>query len=535
MCRARQDRILVHLIVVHHHYRPGGVRRVIELGLPHVLRALQGASHRVTLAGGETPNDAWLGGLRRVLRPTRLEVMCHPSLGYTEETGLARAALAARLDACLGTLLDASAAAETVMWAHNLGLCRNVLLTEALMRLCEARGVRLVAHHHDWWFDHRWGRWVEMKRLGVRSLAGAARAVFGGGGWIRHAAINQADARILRRLGRGQSGWIPNPVERRPMVSVSEVRRARDWLAEQLGDAGPVWLLPCRFLRRKNVGEALLLTRWLRPEGWMVTTGGPSSADEEPSYWRWVANGQRHGWRMRLGILAGASGGAPSVAALQRASEAMLLTSLQEGFGLPYLEAAAVGRPLVCRRLKQVEPDLKRFGFRFPHAYREVWIDPSLFDARAELERQRTLFRAWKERLPTAVRRGAEPPAFLRGGREWRERPVAMSRLTMSAQLEVLGQPLERSWVLACRWNRWLLEWRQRSVQNALTGMRWPGRADQWLGGRAYEIRFRRLLYGRKTPIYHHGVEEALGIQDAFLASRMLPEHQYPLLWSPES
>jgi hypothetical protein len=236
------------------------------------------------------------------------------------------------------------------------------------------------------------------------------------------------------------------------------VRAARAWLSERLRDDGPVWLLPCRFLRRKNVAEALLLTRWLRPEAWMVTTGGPSSADEESSFARLTEAGCRSGWRMRLGILAEGGGMGPTVAALQGASEVILMTSLQEGFGLPYLEAAVARRPLICRELGNIGPDLRRFGFRFPQAYREIWIDPALFDAKTERDRQAALFRKWRSGLPVACRRWVGAPAFLDGGREWRPRAVPLSRLTLTAQLEVLAQPIEKSWSAACGANPWLLD-----------------------------------------------------------------------------
>src|SRR5258706_9845437 len=107
----------------------------------------------------------------------------------------------------------------------------------------------------------------------------------------------------------------------------------------------PVWILPCRMLRRKNVAEALLLTRWLRPEALLVTTGGASSADEQSYFDQIASAARRHGWPLRLGILQGDETHKPTVAELLAASEAVLLTSIQEGFGLPYLEAAAAGGP----------------------------------------------------------------------------------------------------------------------------------------------------------------------------------------------
>jgi hypothetical protein len=59
---------------------------------------------------------------------------------------------------------------------------------------------------------------------------------------------------------------------------------------------------------------------------------------------------------------------------LLAASEAVLLTSIQEGFGLPYVEAAAAGRPLIARHLPNIAPDLHKFGFRLPQAYDEILV-----------------------------------------------------------------------------------------------------------------------------------------------------------------
>ena len=131
----------------------------------------------------------------------------------------------------------------------------------------------------------------------------------------------------------------------------------------------------------------------------------------------------------------------PTVPELLAASETVLLTSLQEGFGLPYLEAAAARRPLIARHLPNIAPDLAKFGFRFPQSYREVQVDPSLFDWRGERERQARLFAEWKSLMPRAASQLAGEPAVLAAGKE--PCPVPFSRLTLTAQLEVLAQPVE--------------------------------------------------------------------------------------------
>ena len=53
------------LVVVHYHLRPGGVRRIIELALPHIASAAPNPIESVVLATGEMPDKAWCEALMR--------------------------------------------------------------------------------------------------------------------------------------------------------------------------------------------------------------------------------------------------------------------------------------------------------------------------------------------------------------------------------------------------------------------------------------------------------------------------------------
>jgi len=288
-----------------------------------------------------------------------------------------------------------------------------------------------------------------------------------------------------------------------------------------------VWILPCRLLRRKNVAEALLLTRWLRPEAWLVTTGGVSSTDERPYYDRLAAAARSHGLPLRLAVLAGDETRKPSVAELLAASEAVLLTSVQEGFGLPYLEAAAARRPLIARHLPNVAPDLARFGFRLAQAYEEILIDPTLFDWPAELRRQQQLFARWKRQLPRRYRAWAGVPLLVATG----ERPgaVPFSALTLTAQIEVLTQNVGDSWRLCAPLNPVLIGWRQRAATGMLGLTPWPRTADRWLSGWAYARRFRQIV--RRGSPRPASVRAALSVQEELVRLKLAQAHRYPLLW----
>jgi hypothetical protein len=385
-----------------------------------------------------------------------------------------------------------------------------------------------VSHHHDWWFDNRWARWPEMRRFGFRTLAAPAHAVFPEAKNIIHAAINHADATVLLRHFGNRALWLPNLTEPVPPPPAATVRAARRWLRQQLAhDDAPIWLLPCRSLRRKNIAEALLLTRWLRPEAWLVVTGAASSAEELPYVRRLETAAHHHHWRLRLGALAGNEARKPAVADLLAASEAVLLTSIQEGFGLPYLEAAAARRPLIARRLPNIASDLDRFGFRFPQAYDEILIAPSLFNWHAERARQVKLFRDWRAMMPASARALVPLPPVLATKRA---QPMSFSRLTLTAQLEVLAQPVGISWDGCAPLNPPLADWRRSARAGQLRVTPWPGGANRWLGGEAYARRLFSALAVQANPA--RATFSPLEVQVDFIRNKLAAQNLYPLLWN---
>ena len=511
------------LIVLHYHFRPGGVRRIIESAAPFLLRAIP-SIQRVIAAGGEARDVEWNAMFRRNLLPVPSDFFIQPAFGYYSEQA-ALDGLAHRIRAALDRLFEDGDPA--IVWAHNLSIARNLPLARELARACAERDIPMIAHHHDWWFDNRWLRWPEMKRAGFRTIENVARTIFPATPNIRLAAINRADATLLRRHFGARAHWLPNPAARAPLPSAPRARAVRKWLRAKLGEDAPVWLMPCRILRRKNVAEALLLTRWLRPEAMLVTTGGASSADEQAYAERLAAAAQEHGWRVRFGVLSQNETGQPSVPELFAASECVLLTSIQEGFGLASLEAAAAERPLIVRRLPNIAPDLHRSGFRFPQSYREVLVGPDTFDWTAEQQRQRMIVREWKNTLPRSCRAWAEPPPVL--GCPARA-PVPFSRLTLTAQLEVLALPPAESWKQCAKWNPLLRAWKTRATNECLQTTQWPATADDWLGGAAYARRFVKMLRRTSSPPIPES--EAIAAHAEFIRLNLRSPQLFPILFS---
>ncbi|MFA7342688.1 MAG: hypothetical protein WC003_00155 [Terrimicrobiaceae bacterium] len=505
-------------MILHSHLRPGGVRRVIEMYLPAL--AACGEFDTIILASGEPPDRAWAARVKSSVNGVRFTILIEPALGYLA----AKSGDAADVRRDIRAFLTRCSNAEALVWAHNLGLGRNILLADELARHSAETGVPILSQHHDFWFDNRWARWPVLRANGFGSLEKVARAIFASGGRAVHAAINSADESVLGNHLPGHTVWLPNPASRGTRPSPGEIRKAKAWLRRDLGHRGPVWIFPTRFLRRKNLGEAVLLTRWLRPEAILVTTAGVSSPEESDYARRLEEASKRGGWPVRFQILSGREGRAPSVPALMCASENTLLTSIQEGFGLPFLEAAALGRPLLARRMNNVEPDLLRLGFRFPGTYDEVLVPPDLFDHASEIKRQELAYGGWKRSLPQACRHFAGIPPLMNSKAN---APAAFSRLTLEAQLEILSIPPAESWSAAAPCNPGLLALAGPLMQE----VEWPAEAESRISPAACTERLLEAV--RNMPESRIKDSQAIGAQGAFIAEHLKPEFLYPLLMNP--
>jgi len=229
---------------------------------------------------------------------------------------------------------------------------------------------------------------------------------------------------------------------------------------------------------------------------------------------------------MRLGVLAGQNA-APPVSALIAGAEAVVLTSLQEGFGLPYLEAASAARPLVARALPNVLPDLVDLGLQAPTVYDEIHVPCDLFAAGRERSRQRELWLRWRSALPAEVQSLAGEPAFL----ATEEAVVPFSRLTLTAQEEVLAHADDSLRGALDTVNPQLASWPRG-------GADWPAAALGEGGGALSPVRFAGdfLAAMEAALTVPAGPDDApQKVLDLFLADRLRGGNLYPLVFAPRT
>ena len=423
----------VRLVVFHYHDRPGGVRQVISRGLPLLVERLDRVSE-VFLLMGEVTDPDWVKGLEVSLSGVPLRLVTHRDFGYLSGRDQVLAGEAVeQVHECLS-------GPDVLVWAHNLSVGRNVPLLRYLPDWCAAAGASLWLHHHDWWWDGRWARWADWQASGLTDLEEALEYSVPVGSHIRHWCVNQADLAWLQIRAGATAQWVGNPLPELEGPDKSEVQAAHDWL-QSLGRGRRLWLAPVRALRRKNLAEALLLAQQQDEPTCLVTTGGPSSPAEVPAWESLCAAAARHHWPLVPAVLAQGAricnpprctglSSIPSLTAILSASGVIAMPSLQEGFGLPYLEAAALEKPLLARALPDVSANLKALGCALPGTYNKLPVAPGSFDAAKESIRLAGRWALLRSSLPEILRMDLEPIQAVEG--------TDFGCLSLEAQMEVL-------------------------------------------------------------------------------------------------
>jgi glycosyltransferase involved in cell wall biosynthesis len=339
---------------VHHHLRPGGVTRVIG----EQVEAIKDVHQALVVVGEKSPSK------------TSFPVAVIPSIGYDRDRNDVRTA-AESAKAILGAARAHWGSDAGLYHVHNptLGKNRDFL---GVLRELQVRGARLLLQIHDFAEDGR-----------PQNYTGEPYPED-----CHYAVINSRDLRILQWAGLKEEGvhLIPNAVKPPPQGD-----RETAGLGIQAGDGvavaggipagvglagGDLLLYPVRAIRRKNIGEAVLLSLFL-PEGVEVgITLEPTGALDVRSYRAWMdfVSRERLPVRFRLGV----TGAFERVLGRARC---ILTTSIKEGFGLAFLESWMGGRPLVGRLLPDICGDFVDAGLELGHLYTKLSVPLQYVDS----------------------------------------------------------------------------------------------------------------------------------------------------------
>jgi len=396
------------VVIVHYHLRPGGVTTVIRRHLDACSRS----GIEAFLVSGEEPPEApgvpfeTVAGL----------AYDPPGAAFPAESARDRGnALARSLADAAGRLCGGG---PYLFHVHNPTIRKNAALCPALSVLA-GDGARILIQAHDFAEDWR----PEVLPAGPAYPADC-----------RWAVLNGRDYRALRTAGVPAESLelLPNPLPE-PSPAVPGGAAA----------AGPrpgadLVLYPVRGIARKNLGEFLLLARWLPPGLSGAVTLPPNNPKDFPLYEAWKSLARETG--VPVSFEAGQTAPLDDLYARARAA---VTTSVKEGFGFSFLEPLARGVPVAGRRLPSIVPDFEAAGISFPGLYPALRVPEGLYSREAFGVRLDAALASVSAAFSAAL--GGEPDWL--SGRMARVREAALPEegadfgvLDTAAQAEVLGR-----------------------------------------------------------------------------------------------
>ncbi len=387
----------------HFHLNRGGVTRVVANHLlslaSHATTSDQAPPAAVLLTGGRA--EAWgphadeldAAGVRTA-RPTVAGFdydELNPGDGGPDPLGLAD-----RLETALA---DHHATRDaTVVHLHNHSLGKNTSLPGAIVALAE-RGWKILLQVHDFAEEFRPANFLKLS-----AALGPDANLYPQAPQIHYAVLNGRDRGRSARWACRRSAstscrtrWETSPRCRRSGTPCAALAAACDVPTDE-----KYLCYPVRGIRRKNLGEAVL-TGLLEPDAVVGVTLEPRNPAELVYHDRWRAFATELDLPVRFG-----TGEEQGVSFHQNlaAADAVMTTSVAEGFGMVFLEAWLADRPLLGRDLPHVTADFKAEGLSLPGLYSALTVPLAWaegFEGR---------FRADCERLLSDYRRPWDDAAF---------------------------------------------------------------------------------------------------------------------------
>ena len=361
----------MNVAIVHYHLNPGGVTQVIVNQLKALERKLEEDQQRLSVAVFFDGQDAgWPKSLSGQTGRLNVTLCPVPELAYDQETTQARPlVLVEQLRRKLKEL--AFSPNETILHVHNHSLGKNASLPEALVELAKD-GFRLLLQVHDFAEDFRPANYRHLvEALGVERL----KALYPDAAHVHYATLNTRDQQILQAVGLSHSvvHWLPNPIAPPPQLPAAEEARQHVQKALGLSPSERYLLYPVRGIRRKNLGEALLLAALnLQKHVRFALTLPPLNPREIPRYqhWKELSDELNLPFLFEVGTVPALTFGINMAAA-----DAVLTTSVAEGFGMVFLESALLKKTLLGRNLPEITQDFEtHFGMDFQLLYEQLFV-----------------------------------------------------------------------------------------------------------------------------------------------------------------
>ncbi len=344
------------LIISHYHLYTGGVTKIIE----SQVKALRenGFAQEIVVATGDCPQSERIknAGASLIIEE-RLQYLDKGLKSFQDEFSY--------LDKFFRKLISK----EDILHFHNLNLGKNPVATVVVMELAK-EGYNIYNHAHDFAED-RPANMAFCHEVFQSLNKDFHETLYPKLSNYRYITLNSPDKERLVQYGveSHRIDLLPNPVDTN--VYSPNSMYTRDSLCSELGidPAKKLVTYPVRVIRRKNFGEFVLLSVLFGSEANFVVTQPPKNPIEIEYYNDWKKFIKSNGIPVVL-----EAGNKVDFENLLYYSNFCITTSIQEGFGMTYLEPWFYNTPVVGRNLPYVTGDIIKAGLVFPSLYDELLV-----------------------------------------------------------------------------------------------------------------------------------------------------------------
>ncbi|MBU4283845.1 MAG: glycosyltransferase [Nanoarchaeota archaeon] len=288
-----------------------------------------------------------------------------------------------------------------VLHCHNVNLFKNSYLAAALLLLAkelEDKNFILLLQLHDFAEENRPDRLrLLVNCSGKKDRLFGSRIAYPIYKNISYMTINLRDKALLKKIGIPENHIFlyPNSVDTelflsKPHKTNKLIKRLENYAKENkyiFEKNRKILLCPTKILRRKNIIESIVILKLLNSirNEWQLLITLEGNSQKDRAYGKLIKDYVRKkklpatiGFGHKL-IAARNTKDKNKMIDLFSISDAIITTSIQEGFGFTFLEAWVANKKVIGRRISYIFKELKANGLNMNHFYDKILINKKDF------------------------------------------------------------------------------------------------------------------------------------------------------------
>ncbi|MCG6190454.1 glycosyltransferase family protein [Maribellus maritimus] len=344
------------IVIAHSHLNPGGVTRIIE----SQIESLPNETTKVLAGSCSNPEQITSRGA---------EIQIIEELNYLKNRRYGDKEAMKMLHR-VHKKIRGQLPVDAILHFHNLNLGKNPIVTYAVYLLAK-EGVKVFNHSHDFAEDRPANYQFIKEILSDIFLQRIGEVLYPQLPNYQFGVLNSYDFERLQKYGvqKERIELLPNPVTFNISKNILDKAGAKTQICSELNlDKNKLLVTyPVRVIRRKNIGELILLSVLYSEKVNFVVTQPPKNPVEIDGYQKWTNFCKQE----KIPIIFEA-GNKVNFEKLLTASDFCITTSYQEGFGMVYLEPWLLNTPVVGREIEYISRDFRNDGFIFPALYKQL-------------------------------------------------------------------------------------------------------------------------------------------------------------------